>query len=155
MRERVPHVLIFSVEQASKGAELNAKNVRYAERMMKLFNVQFIKGLGVYRGESESCFIVSYDDKAIVERLTGATNQESIFERDTDGSCWLHFIGEEGKTIGKPNFLGVWVEVNKEKAVNTKNYTEVNGRYFIAQPLTMKARPMAQKVEEVTGLEIA
>ena len=128
MKSQSPHLLIFSVFQSNMPADQNYKAHLSTQETLKLSGIPYIPVQGAYKGVKELGFIVSADQRKVVDDICKQYNQESYLEHHNDRYCEL--ICADGTS--KP--LGTMVETTKDKAEKSDAYTLTpDGRYFVVE----------------------
>lgn len=108
-----------------------------AELRLSLANELDIAGFdrilvqGCYKGETEQAYLCPYVGWPPVDKLRNLARQfgqESVLIKDDDGA-YLVFANSDDL-----QYLGVWTEIDKARALECDAYTEVAGRFFVCVP---------------------
>lgn len=126
-------VVILSAERSENSKEVNAANNELLAANIKDLGLPFSIGSGVYQnGPEEVSLVVGVNSSSDIEKLKEIAfkgfNQESILHQDANQEAYLIYQN------GKIQRLGRLEEVAKEVAVNTCNYTILNGKYYTVLP---------------------
>lgn len=119
MKTQNAELIIFSVELSSNSRLDNQINTDQVINWMDLNNVPYQRVTGVYKGTSETSFVVPARFKRQIEAIARDYNQESILLRRHDLSCELYYL----KT-GQVEQIGQWTEIKYHEKSQYDGYTE-------------------------------
>lgn len=128
-------VILSSNKQGNKR---NGKNHILLGAMLQDCKFKFKECQGVYNGIEESSYIVklSHDNEEREYQLETLKdfafknfNQESILHIDSNNAAYLYF------NDNSVNLLGKCQQVTKNEALNSGNYTLVNGIYYATKKI--------------------
>lgn len=118
-------LLIFAVERPGMGEWARQQALNEAALVFP----KALQGYGVYKNESETCFIVPWTEKAekAVQELCQAYEQE----------CYLYVDSRSQGLLKRPNGdymceVGKMSECSKEEAVKYENYTRIGDKFYVA-----------------------
>ena len=132
----VQQVVIMSAELSSLTAGENSRRTELLNDMITELRLPFKPAKGVYKGTSESSFVVVVNDQADIGTLAGfafkSFGQESILHQDSNQLARLIF------SDGKMETLGKLVQVPKELTKTLENYTIMEDKFYTTMPVSSR-----------------
>lgn len=124
-------VVILSAELDSNRFEKNRQLTENLNACLSDCNFKYSKGIGVYKGQEESSFIVlpKNDDEinTLKDLAFKSFNQESILYQDANGKAYLIYNNGNEKSLGKLR------QVSPKLTEKLENYTILNGKVYTTE----------------------
>lgn len=115
-----PTTLIFSAELASLDSTFNSIRTTRAMNMLNDLGIDYKAVMGVYKGDSETSFVVPVVSQSLKESLVKIMldkfGQESVLELSPRRRAFL--LTKDGEKC-----IGNWKEVTREYATSQDSYT--------------------------------
>jgi len=126
-------VIILSAELNTNNKDINLFNSDNLELSLIDNQINFKKGIGCYKGNSEDVFVCTPNNKHEVDVIKGfafqSFGQESILEQDVNGLCHLEYSDGTSKSVG---MLKV---VNPKLIEQLDNYTILDGKVWTTEEI--------------------
>jgi hypothetical protein len=139
MKTNIPFV-VFSAEKAGFSADVNAWRTQSAEFQLRNMagKPDFIFVEGKYKNSCETSFLVllpqgdaTYAFHQLL-RLASRWGQESVLYVDANRQATLVYLGTNG-LVARMEYVGAWMEIDKEQRAAFDAYTAYNNRYFVTR----------------------
>lgn len=120
--------IIMSVDRIECSKGINAYKRKLFKQYLKSEGYTYELAKGTYKGIEEQIFIVDLIPTGYskVSTIAKVFNQESILlVYSKTGDSWLIYMGE-----APIEYIGIYQEVSKEKAISLDNYTETKDGFF-------------------------
>jgi hypothetical protein len=130
MRTSTP-VIIFSTELVGLNSSQVKNRNDAALTSLTRKGIRFAQGFGSYKGNKESNFVCLIDNQSQINDIKIIAeffNQESILLVDANQRAVL-LNGQ----VGTRTSLGRLIQVDKARALQEFNYTELNGSYYVTE----------------------
>jgi acetylglutamate kinase len=118
----IDELLASNAQFCIVGAETKA-NRRTVKKVLKLLGLPVIRGVGVYKGEREACYLVENDTLA---RMLGTATMQECILNVVEGQAWFD-SDKDAKYVGK------WQQVEEAEAMQHDGYTYINMQYYVCK----------------------
>jgi len=106
---------------------MNARRHNFLKRQVSSLGLSFKTSLGCYEGvrELSICIECTAPDLSNLRTIAGFLEQDCIMVVDHMG-VYLDYTNEDHESIGSH-----LVEVDEAKALSTRNYSKIEGKFFL------------------------
>ena len=129
----VQQVVILSAELSKLSSVENDRRTVLLNDMIAELKLSFKPAKGVYKGSSESSFVVIVNDQADIDTLANfafiSFGQESVLHQDSNQLARLIYAD------GNTEILGKLVQVSKELTASLDNYTVKEDKFYTTTPI--------------------
>ena len=122
-----PNIILFSAEKSDQRNGTNYASTEWCKKLLSQSDIPFVSMVGSYQFKTENSFLVLMSHIESVKYLCELFKQESYLVSFGDRSSFLVDIESQKET-----FLGKLVNVSKEDALKSGNWTYNNetGLYY-------------------------
>ena len=121
-------VVILSAELDGLSPVENSHRTRILRHCIEDCRLSFSEAQGVYKGGSETSFVVLVDSDDEIQALKDLAfknfGQESVLYQDANQETYLIFADNSTERLGRLQ------QTSKEVATSLDNYTILNGSYY-------------------------
>lgn len=121
-------MLIFSVDRSDRTQADNKEANYHTQLVLEQYGAKYDVGMGVYKGQSETCYILS-SHEVLGAELAKKYKQESFLEKGKYG-IWYLVQTSTGKVL---DYYKTIQEVSEQEAVSSDAYTFYNNKYYKGQ----------------------
>lgn len=126
-------VIILSAELNTNNKDVNMLNSDNLELCLNDLLIDFKKGVGCYKGDSEDVFVCTPNNEVEADAIKSLAfinfNQESILEQDVNGLCHLEYSNGTSKSVG------VLRVVSPKLIEQLDNYTILDGKVWTTEEI--------------------